>query len=103
MPGAKHPVRRKMTAREAAEQFGASTRTIQRLFAEPRDEFLERAKVRRDRVVDLRKQGMKYKDIAEAMGISTGAVGRILHDARKLEETGGASQTPAEDDEVVLS
>lgn len=86
MPGAKHPVRRKMTAREAAEQFGASTRTIQRLFAEPREEFLERAKVRRDRVVSLRKQGMKYKDIAEEMGISTGAVGRILYDARKLEE-----------------
>ena len=44
--GAKNPVRRKLTAREAAE---------------------------------------KYREIAEEMGISTGAVGRILHDARKIE------------------
>ena len=83
---AKHPVRRKMTAREAAEQFGASTRTIQRLFAEPREEFEARARTRRNRAVELRQQGLKYKEIAEEMGISTGAVGRLLHDARKLEE-----------------
>lgn len=83
--GAKNPVRRKLTAREAAEKFGASTRTIQRLFAEPRDEFLERAEVRRRQAVGLREQGMKYREIAEEMGISTGAVGRILHDARKIE------------------
>ncbi len=36
-------------------------------------------------VVGLRAQGMKYREIAEEMGISTGAVGRILHDARKVE------------------
>lgn len=84
--GAKNPVRRKLTAREAAEKFGASTRTIQRLFAEPRQEFLDRAETRRVQVVKLREQGKKYREIAEEMGISTGAVGRILHDARKLEE-----------------
>lgn len=83
---ARAPQRRSITARELAERLGSSERTARRLIAEPRDEFLERAKVRRDRVVALRKQGMKYKDIAEEMGISTGAVGRILHDARKLEE-----------------
>jgi len=26
---------------------------------------------------------MKYREIADQMGISTGAVGRILHDARE--------------------
>ncbi|BCN66508.1 hypothetical protein RE9431_49630 (plasmid) [Prescottella equi] len=83
---ARAPQRRSITARELAERLGSSERTARRLIAEPRDEFLERAKVRRDRVVALRRQGMKYKDIAEEMGISTGAVGRILHDARKLEE-----------------
>ena len=83
---ARAPQRRSITARELAERLGSSERTARRLIAEPRDEFLERAKVRRDRIVDLRKKGMKYKDIAEEMGISTGAVGRILHDARKLEE-----------------
>ncbi|WP_137726465.1 helix-turn-helix domain-containing protein [Prescottella subtropica] len=83
---ARAPQRRSITARELAERLGSSERTARRLIAEPRDEFLERAKVRRDRIVALRKQGLKYKDIAEEMGISTGAVGRILHDARKLEE-----------------
>jgi DNA-directed RNA polymerase specialized sigma24 family protein len=83
---ARAPQRRSITARELAERLGSSERTARRLIAEPRDEFLERAKVRRDRVVALRRKGMKYKDIAEEMGISTGAVGRILHDARKLEE-----------------
>lgn len=37
-------------------------------------------------MVSLRNQGMKYRDIAEEMDITVGAVGRILHDARKLEE-----------------
>lgn len=102
MPGAKHPGRRTVTAREAAEQFGASTRTIQRLVAEPRDEFLERARERRDRIVALRKQGLKYKDIAEEMGITTGTVSRVLHDARKLEERKKAAQ-PAENCSVSSS
>ncbi|BAE46345.1 MULTISPECIES: replication protein RepB [Rhodococcus] len=83
MGGAKNPVRRKMTAAAAAEKFGASTRTIQRLFAEPRDDYLGRAKARRDKAVELRKQGLKYREIAEAMELSTGIVGRLLHDARR--------------------
>jgi DNA-directed RNA polymerase specialized sigma24 family protein len=87
------PQRRSVTARELAERLGSSERTARRLIAEPRDEFLRRAQERRDRVVALRKQGMKYKDIAKEMGISTGAVGRILHDARKLEE----KETPVRD------
>ncbi|RYH22504.1 MAG: replication protein RepB, partial [Alcaligenaceae bacterium] len=45
-----------------------------------------RAKARRDRAVELRAQGLKYRQIAEMMGISTGTVGRLLHDARKLDE-----------------
>lgn len=84
--GARAKQRRTITARELAERLGSSERTARRLIAEPRDEFLERAKVRRDRVVSLRNQGMKYRDIAEKMDITIGAVGRILHDARKLEE-----------------
>ena len=83
---AENPVRRNRTAREMAAQLGVSERTIRNVVAEPRDVFEGRARDRRNRVVALREQGMKYKDIAEAMGISTGAVGRILHDARKLDE-----------------
>ncbi|MGN5240839.1 MULTISPECIES: helix-turn-helix domain-containing protein [unclassified Rhodococcus (in: high G+C Gram-positive bacteria)] len=85
--GAQAKQRRSITAKELAQRLGSSERTARRLIAEPRDEFLERAEVRRKRVVGLREQGMKYREIAEEMGISTGAVGRILHDARKLKET----------------
>ncbi|MDF3313451.1 sigma factor-like helix-turn-helix DNA-binding protein [Rhodococcus sp. T2V] len=84
--GAKTPVRRKKTARELAEEFGASPRTIQRLIAEPREDFLARAAERRTRAVELREQGLKHREIAEEMGISIGAVGRLLHDARKIAE-----------------
>ena len=84
--GARAKQRRTITARELAERLGSSERTARRLIAEPRNEFLERATVRRDRVVSLRNQGMKYRDIAEEMDITIGAVGRILHDARKIEE-----------------
>ncbi|QXF84530.1 replication protein RepB (plasmid) [Rhodococcus pyridinivorans] len=77
--------RRSITAKELARRLGSSERTARRLIAEPRDQFLERAERRRKQVVGLRQQGMKYREIAEKLEMSTGAVGRILHDARKLE------------------
>lgn len=77
--------RRSITAKELARRLGSSERTARRLIAEPRDQFLERAELRRKQVVELREQGMKYREIAEKLEMSTGAVGRILHDARKLE------------------
>lgn len=83
--GAQAKQRRSITAKELAKRLGSSERTARRLIAEPREEFLERAEARRKQVVGLREEGMKYREIAEELGISTGAVGRILHDARKLE------------------
>jgi DNA-directed RNA polymerase specialized sigma24 family protein len=85
--GARAKQRRAVTAKELARRLGSSERTARRLVAEPREEFLERAESRRTHVVGLRAQGMKYREIADQMGISTGAVGRILHDARKIEGT----------------
>lgn len=32
--------KRPMTARKMAEKFGVSTRTVQRIFAEPREQYL---------------------------------------------------------------
>lgn len=81
--GAERPIRRKQTARELAEKMGASTRTIQRIMAEPRDQFLARAAENRRRAVELREQGLKYREIAEEMGVTTGTVGKLLHDARR--------------------
>jgi transposase len=76
--------RRTMTAREAAEHFGVSPRTIRRVAAEPREDFLARAAARRDEAVKLRYDGLKYQAIADAMGCTIGTVSRLLHDARKL-------------------
>ena len=80
--GAQAKQRRSITAKELAKRLGVAHLPG---FGEPREEFLERAEARRKQVVGLREEGMKYREIAEELGISTGAVGRILHDARKLE------------------
>ncbi|WP_432548397.1 helix-turn-helix domain-containing protein [Kineococcus sp. SYSU DK004] len=83
---AQQPGRRKLTAREAAEKYGVSTRTVRRLVAEPRQDFLNRAAARRAQAVQLRLAGATYAEIAEAMGCSTGSVGSLLHDARRRGE-----------------
>jgi transposase len=96
MSGAANPQRRKITARAAAERFGVSTRTIFRFAAEPREEYLARASERRARVIELRSAGMKYVDIAEEVGCSIGAVGRLIHDARNYGEwTGNRYERPS--------
>ena len=92
---AERPGRRKMTAREAAARYGVHPRTITRLAAEPRDDFLARAKVRRDRAVELRGRGLSYLQIAAEMECSTGTVGRLLHDAKKLAERQAAESQQA--------
>ncbi|WP_219564233.1 hypothetical protein [Salmonella enterica] len=70
---------RNMTAREAAQKFGKSPRTIQRLVALDRDEYLERAAERRQKVYDMRDTGAKWQEIAEAMGVSYGAVRSLYY------------------------
>lgn len=94
MKGAQAKKRRTITARELAERLGSSERTARRLVAEPREEFLARSKARRDRAVELRQQGLKYREIAEEMGISSGTIGRLLHDARKYGELGPEPSEP---------
>ncbi|MBX4171950.1 hypothetical protein K3M35_25560, partial [Rhodococcus sp. DMU2021] len=37
----------------------------------------------RQRVLELRAQGLKLREIAEQVGMTTGGVGTILHHARK--------------------
>jgi len=80
---AETPGRRKRTAREAAALLGVSERTIRNIVAEPRDDYEARARERRNRADELRKQGLQYREIAETMGCSIGTVGRLLYDARK--------------------
>jgi len=78
-----------MTAREGAARLGVSPRTIQRIIAEPREEFEQRAAAQRTRAVELRNQGLMYRQIAEEMGCSVGTVGKRLHDARRYDARKG--------------
>jgi DNA-directed RNA polymerase specialized sigma24 family protein len=71
-----------MTAREAAELMGCTPRYVRRVVAEPREEFLARAAERRDAVMALRDKGLKYREIADELGISIGTVSTIIHHAR---------------------
>lgn len=84
---AKNPVRRNVPARVLAEQFGSSERTVRRIVAEPRADFLRRAEARRARVWEMRQQGMSYQEIATELDCPVGTVGTMLRKARQERET----------------
>ncbi|GAB2453926.1 sigma factor-like helix-turn-helix DNA-binding protein [Nocardia tengchongensis] len=75
--------RRAITAREGAAQLGVSSRTIRRLKAEARGDFEARALQRRQLAAQLRNAGWSYKEIADELECSVGAVGALLHIARR--------------------
>ncbi len=83
---AENPARRTRTARDMAVQFGVNPRTIRALMAEPRDEFLARADQRRAQAAELRSQGLKYREIADTMGLTIGTVSSLIHDVRKEQQ-----------------
>lgn len=80
--GAENPVRRKITATEAAKRFNRHPRTIQNMAAEPRDEFLKRSRDRGDRALSMKESGMKYREIGEQLGCSARAAESLVHRAR---------------------
>ncbi|WP_226351958.1 hypothetical protein [Pseudonocardia sp. ICBG601] len=93
--GALNPRRRKRTAREVAERAGVSERTVRAIAAEPRAEYLARAKARRARVTALRDQGLTYKQIAEATGETCETIRRLIYEARQHGEWDKPQRTPA--------
>lgn len=78
--GALKPVRRNKTARELAERLGVTPRTVQRLMAEPRADYLARANSKRQQVAKLRATGLSVRAIAQETGISKSAVGRYVQE-----------------------
>lgn len=72
-------VRRNKTARELADKFGVSPRTIQRMVAESREDYLARAQDRHERIRALRAEGLTMRAIAEREGVSARAVHYALH------------------------
>ncbi len=72
--------RRKMTARELGEKFGRSPRTIRRIIAEERSEWLARAEQRHQQIRELRAtRGMSMRAIAAELGCSASTVHRALN------------------------
>lgn len=87
--------KRRMTAREAAERFGVSERTIRYVVAEERAVYVGRAASRRDQIVELYRRGVKQKDIAAQLGVTAALVSIRLREAR---ESGvDLSPLPADD------
>ena len=84
--GAETPARRRRTAKELAETLGCHPRTIRKLIAEPREEFIARAQQRRKKAAELRATGMPYQQIADEMGIAIGSAATLVHWARKYGE-----------------
>lgn len=72
-----------MTAREMADRIGRTPRTVQRWTSEPRAEYERRGRERRRAMVELRKAGKKYQQIADELGVPIGTVMGTLHRARK--------------------
>lgn len=80
--GAENPMRRSKTARELANELGVSERSIRNIIAEPRSDYEARTRAKEERAQELRAAGMKYKQIAEEMGISIGSVSVLLRPRR---------------------
>lgn len=79
--------RRTKTARELAEKFGVSERTIRTMIAEPRADFLARANAKRQQVAELRANGLSVRAIAQETGISKSTVGRYVQEYDQKDRT----------------
>ncbi|MER5989330.1 HTH domain-containing protein [Streptomyces sp. NPDC001787] len=74
--------RRTATARELADRFGVSERTVLRMVAEERAVYEGRSRQRRDQIVELHRQGLKGYEIARELSVSAGLVSIRLKEAR---------------------
>ena len=83
---AENPVKRNTTARELAERFGVSERSVRRIFAQPRDEYLEEQRERGEQILSMRAEGKLWREIAEHFNISIGAAQKAGERAKKRAE-----------------
>lgn len=81
-------VRRKpgLTARAAGEKVGRSPRTIRRWSSIPRQEYLDNAQARREKVQKLYAQGLTPTQIIEESGISRRSVYRYIQQFKASKE-----------------
>ena len=66
--------KRKQSARELAERFGVSPRTIRRTVAQERADYLADAAARHKRIRALRAEGLSMRAIAAKEGVTVGTV-----------------------------
>lgn len=69
------------TIKEAAALTGLSERSIKRWTSEPREVYLARADEKRQRIRELRAQGLTMRAIAAEVGCTVGTVHRYVHGA----------------------
>ena len=60
--------KRELTAKEYAEQYEISVRTVKRYFSQDREDYEQEAKQRRLKAFVLRESGMKWADVGIALG-----------------------------------
>lgn len=78
---------REKTAKELAEEMGVSISTITRRYAEPRDEYIARAREREDRALALKEENYPDKEIADILGVSYySAIGLIKRARRRRDQ-----------------
>jgi len=75
-----------ITARAAAAKYGVTPRTIRRVIAEPRDDYLSRAEKRQDEALRLYESGLSYQGVADEMGVSRNAAAGLVRRARAKAE-----------------
>jgi len=70
---------RNMTAKEAGKKIGRSPRTVRRLVALDRDDYLERAALRRQKAWNMRALGCSWDEIANALDTTYGGARSLYY------------------------
>lgn len=78
--------RRKKTAKEIAERFGVSERTVRNHMAEERDDYEGRAAARRATAGRMFGEGASWAEIAEAVGGSEWSARALVRRHRQEQE-----------------
>ena len=65
-----HTVKRNKTAKEMAQRFNISIKTVKKYTSEPREQYEQTAADRRRQAYELRSQGLKWQQVADKMGCS---------------------------------
>lgn len=88
MPTPRHPIRGDWTAKQAAKAENVSIRTIQRDFAQPRDQWLEDQRQRRLAILEEYEQNdtLTWAEVGRRYNIQADTARQLARRARKDRE-----------------